>query len=380
MNFEYKGAAYSINCDWLQYSVLLDCTEPKMSCPEGYRVDVCQGNNVFEKRALVMDNCGRKILTLLWKPYSIKVLNPLLMTVQVANEGLYTNNILNSLQLVKSITKCTYNGIGRFDICCDFSMNEKKFQMVKHLNSGHYYVERKSEGSAFWHEVKRNDHKHKVTHCLSWGSKHSEIKVKLYDKTRELGITSDSMGEKPWIVREWDKIGVDRNNAWRLEFSLTSNGQLRYNERQITLDDLANPYWLACVYIDLYYTRFVTRINQGKKKGHHNGDEKVFLIILPTDAAKLYWASNTNERTESAPAIKLLRTLLGQIDNEALVADKDTFKQYSDTILNVVATYGLEDYCSERLGVSCADFLDSCYKQAGSGVNEHILSLNRLLN
>lgn len=379
MYFLYKDNPYAINCDWLQYSVNLFRTDPSISCPPTYRVELCQGNNVFEKRALVFDKNGRKTLTLLWQPYS-SVLNPLLMTVQVANEGLYSGNILSSLDLTKQIVDCQFNSVGRFDVCCDFSMTDKRFETIKHLNSGHYYVERKGEGSNFWHEEKLGDHKHKVTHCISWGSKHSEIKVKLYNKTRELGMDNGGQPEKPWIVKEWETIGIDKQHAWRLEFSLTSNGQLRYNDNQIFLNNIASPSWLMRVYFDLYYSRFVTRINQGRKKGHHNDDKRVFLIPLPSDGEKIAWKASNNNTTESLPAVKLLRSMLHQLENEALVADKPLFKSYTDTILDVVTTHHLEEYFERCFCVNAHDYLNSLNSNAGEGVNIQNVSISKLID
>lgn len=379
MYFLYKDNPYAINCDWLQYSVNLFRTDPSISCPPTYRVELCQGNNVFEKRALVFDKNGRKTLTLLWQPYS-SVLNPLLMTVQVANEGLYSGNILSSLDLTKQIVDCQFNSVGRFDVCCDFTMNDKRFETIKHLNSGHYYVERKGEGSNFWHEEKLGDHKHKVTHCISWGSKHSEIKVKLYNKTRELGMDNGGQTEKPWIVKEWETIGIDKHHAWRLEFSLTSNGQLRYNDNQIFLNNIASPSWLMRVYFDLYYSRFVTRINQGRKKGHHNDDKRVFLIPLPSDGEKIAWKASNNNTTESLPAVKLLRSMLHQLENEALVADKPLFKSYTDTILDVVTTHHLEEYFERCFCVNAHDYLTSLSSNAGEGVNIQNVSISKLID
>lgn len=379
MYFNYHGNNYAINCDWLQYSVFLGFSDPELKCPEGYRIDLCQGNNIFEKRAIVMDQHGVKILTLLWKPYS-KILNPNIMTVQVANVGLYTKQILSSLDLVKEIVWCQFNSLGRIDICCDFDMNAERMKVVKHLNSGHYYVERKSEGSVFWHEIKQKDQKKKNIHCLSWGSKNTEIKVKLYNKTRELGVGNTTDIEKPWIVEEWDNAKIDKNNAWRLEFSLKSNGQLRYNERQILLSDIANEFWLATVFIELFYNRFITRVNQGKREGHKNKDKRIFLLDLPQEFTQIYWANNESNKPESIPAIKLLRSLLSQLSNEALIADKGLFKEYCNTITEVVTKHHLENYFETRFGVNCVDYLANEAANAGSGVNQTILNPSKLLS
>lgn len=379
MYFTFKNDNFAINCDWLQYSVTLVQREPTLTCPEGYRIEQCQGNNIFENRALVFDPHGRKLLTLLWKPYS-SVLNPLIMTVQVANQGLYIGEIESSLNLVKQIVCCTFNSIGRFDVCCDFTMTDKRAEMVKHLNSGHIYVERKSEGSAFWHEIDQNGFKHKQTHCISWGSKTSEIKVKLYNKTRELGMTNGGEPEKPWIVEEWNKAGIDKTHAWRLEFSLKSNGQLRYKDRQVLLENIASPSWLARVFFDLYASRFVTRINQGKKKGHHNEDKRVYLIDLPRDGETLAWQTVSKRFTETQAAVKLLRNMLRNFQNEALVADKNLCREYADTVKMVIDTHNLWEYFERTFNEAPSTWLASVVNEAGQGINEKILSIDKLIN
>ena len=379
MYFAYKGDNFAINCDWLQYSVMLYNQEPELRCPDNYRVELCQGNNVFKHRALVYDNHGRKVVTLLWCPYS-STLPPLVMTVQVANEFLYNGNIMSSLPLVKQIVDCVFNSIGRFDICCDFSMTDRRLQMVKHLNSGHYYVERKTEGSVFWHEVEIKGHKHKQTHCISWGSKTSEIKVKLYNKSRELGLLGNGEPEKPWIIDEWKNAGIDKLNAWRLEFSLKSNGQLRWKDVPILLDNVSSPSWQSRVFFDLYYSRFVTRINQGRKKGHHNMDERVFLMDLPKDGEKLKWQASLSRDMESQPAVKLLRSLMRNFENEALIANKALVKTYTNTILDVVTTHGLEEYFERAFQTNAVDFLNAIEANSGTGVNMQNVSISKLIN
>lgn len=379
MYFKFRDNGYCINCDWLQYSVYLDTVTPKIECPEGYRVELCQGNNIFEHRALVFDKNGRKVLTLLWKPYS-SVIDPHIMTVQVGNECLYNGFILKSLELVKSITKCLFNSVGRFDICCDFLMTERKFEMVKHLNSGRYYVERKAEGSAFWHEVNENGFKRKKTHCISWGSKHSEIKVKLYNKSREIGLLGGGEPQKPWIVKEWETIGLDKLSVWRLEFSMSSNGQLRWNDQPIQLDNIASPSWLMRVFFDLYFARFVCRVNEGKKKGHHNEDRRVFIIDLPKDGEKLTWKTNENKQLEAMPAVALLRSLMRNLENEALLADKSLTQQYCNTIIDVVNTHYLGEYFERTFQTDPITFTDDVIQKAGATVTTQIANVNKLMN
>ena len=160
-----------INCDWLQYSVILAEDEPEFVCPDGYRLEILQGNNIFRNRILVWDLTGRKWLTLLWSPYSSR-LNSRLMTVQVGNELLYQSAINQSFRLLQEITDCSFNSLGRVDICADFQMDEDKMLCLKHLNSGHFYIQAKSEGSNWWHSNNKvlngRQFDYKTEHCLTW--------------------------------------------------------------------------------------------------------------------------------------------------------------------------------------------------------------------
>lgn len=390
MYFAFKGSKFAINCDWLQYSVILGHTDPILRCPEGYRIEECQGTNVYKYRALVIDSAGRKELTLLWHPHSSS-LNPLHMSVQVSNEFLYSGRILPSLELVKSIVDCTFNSIGRFDVCCDFEADTTTLEFISRLNTGRYYVERKREGSTFWHEVKDDDFRKKQIHCLSWGSKSSEIKVKLYNKSREIGLIgvpeTDKEGnpiepqpEKPWIVEEWKANNMDIKRIWRLEFSMKTGGQMRWNEIPIHIENIASPSWLMRVYFDMYYTRFITRVNQGKRKDHKNGDAQVFLFDLPKEGEKLKWAATIDHRTDSQPAVVLLRSLMRNFENEALMANIPLVQSYTTTCNEIIHHHGLEEYFERSFGCSSEKFFTEILDNAGRGVREAPVSISKLID
>lgn len=379
MYFDYNGDHFCVNCDWLQYSVVMDRTNPTFSCPPGYRIDLCQGNNIYEHRALVFDGTGRKLLTLLWKPYS-SILDPLIMTVQIANESLYSGLINKSNELLRSILPCYFNAIGRFDICCDFLATDKRLNMVKHLNSGHYYVERKTEGSGFWHQTEKKGYKHLQHHDLNWGGKTTDIKVKLYNKSRELGLPEAKEPDKPWIINEWNKAGLDKTKVWRLEFSMKTNGQLEWDKEPIKLHFITSPMWLVDIFSDLYYKRFVCRINQGKQAGHKNNDKRVFLFDWPTSYASLNWAETKERECESEPAILLLRSMLRNLDNEALKADKHLFESYTTNICDVVNTHHLEHYFERCFGKTANAYFAELCEHAGSGINEHTVEFSKLID
>lgn len=382
MYFTYKKNRYCVNLDWLQYSVHLHEPEPEILCPEGYRIELCQGNNIFEHRALVFDSRGAKYLTLLWKPYS-KVLPSNLMTVQVANEYLYLmsgEGVKWSFRDVQQIVDCTFNAIGRIDICVDWEGSSERDEFLRHLNSGHYYAQHKSEGSNWWHEVEKDGHKRKQLHCLTWGSQKSEIKVKVYHKSREQGLIGGDEPEKPWIVREWKANEMDIRNVWRLEFSLSGAGQLRYKGQPITLDNVASEQWCLDVLCELYHNRFVTRINQGRRQGHHNNDSRVYLFPFPTRSAGLAWADPKDRDYELPASITLLRSMMRQIDNPAVMASKLTFEEYATTILHIIQNHKLDGYFIRTYEQCPDEYFNNLWLNVGGGLRSCTPSPSRLMD
>jgi hypothetical protein len=303
------------------------------------------------------------------------------MTVQVANEYLYLDGgagIRWSFEDLQEIVDCTFNAIGRVDICCDFEGNEQRTQFVNHLNSGHYYAQHKTEGSTWWHEIGNGQTAKKQLHCLTWGSQKSEIKVKLYHKSREQGLINGNEAEKPWIVQQWKLNEMDIHNVWRLEFSLSGAGQLRWKGQPIKLENIADDEWLLDVFCELYNNRFVTRINQGRRNGHHNNDERVFLFPMPKRAAGLQWADPKGQDYELPAAITLLRAMMRQIDNPAVMAARPTFNDYTTTILNLIDNHHLTGYFLRTYDKIPEIYFSELWENVGTGIRHTTPSPARL--
>ena len=378
----YSNSTFIFNCDWLAFSVLIESDEPEFVCPDGIRIEFCQGNNIFEHRALIFSARGEKLLTLLWKPYSA-ILNKRVMTVQVANQSLYVQDgmgILWAWELLQSIVTCTWNAVSRIDLCVDFEVSLREIEFFSHLNSNHYYVQGKREGSAWWHSASSDDFNKKQLHCLSWGAPKSEIKVKTYYKSREQNVLNGNAdtAEKPWIVQEWKEAGLDIKKIWRLEFSLTGAGQLSYNNQPITLDNVSNPQWIINTFLELYHTRFITRINQGRRVGHKNNDRRIFLLNIPKRARSLRWKESTNDTTECPPAIKLLRSLMHNLDNTCVMASRQTFDIYAGAIVDFVTLHKLDGYFLRTWQQHPQDYFEDLYQEIGCGIHKLVLSPNRL--
>ena len=379
MYFCYKGHSYTCNCDWLQYSVILKQPDSPLQCPEGYRIEQYQGNNIFQNRALVYDIDGRKLMTLLWRPYS-KILRADVMTCQISNELLYTHGILAAQTLLEEICDCEFNAIGRLDICLDYEADDRRLRFLRHLNSNHYYVQHKSEGSTWWHTSQQDGYGKKQLHCLTWGSAHSEIKVKIYHKSREQGLVGGDTPEKPWIIDEWKTVGMDIHNVWRIEFSLCGAGQLRWQDKPISLTDVSTSGWLLGVFLDMYHNRFICRTNSGKRHGHHNDDKRVYLLDLPLLIKHLTWQETHGDDHEVAAAITLLRSMMRQIDNPAIQCDRTLYANYTMTIRDLIRRGRLEGYFTRMVGEHPSVYFNELERQIGSGVVEKIANPAQLFD
>ena len=375
MNFEYNNTAYCVNCDWLQFSVTLNEADPELQCPFGYRLEVLPGNNIFRHRAILWDSVGNRHFTILWCPYS-KLLSSLLMTCQFDNHILYADAIMQTFRLLQSVVNCEFNSMGRIDICCDFETNPRLMSVIRQLWVGDVYVQRKSEGSAFWHAD--NSENGRFVHCMSWGSKTSEIKVKLYNKTRELGVDEQGVAvEKQYIVDQWQQSGLKVSNIWRLEFSLVTSGQLKVDDKAITLEDVANTRWLLDTFLSLYEKRFVCRFNDYRRKGHHNDDRPCVFLMLPSSSAEIKWKESEAEPKASTEAIALLRKLVSLLDMKMCVVDDEMFQSVGSSILQLCNDKGCRAYFKFFLGASPEDWLQERFQQNGTGCHEETPSLKQ---
>lgn len=382
MYLRYHDSTYSLNCDWLQYSVLSSTENPAFTCPDGYRFELCQGNNIFSKRGLLYNAKGEKVLTLLWAPYS-KVLNKRLMTVQVANQFLYEGGLASSFPLVQSLVDCVFNAMGRVDLCLDFQLQGYQLDIIKHIRSGHIYVQNKQEGSDWWHVEEHRSREKKAVHCLSFGSMSSEIKLKVYNKSRELGLAGGELAgvevQKPWIVNSWKGAEFDVQYVWRVEFSLKGTGQMNWNGEKMSLADLEDPGWISKAFLNLYHERFICRYNQGRTTDKHNRDRRVYLLDLPTSDMELAW-NELSEVTEEFPhAIKLLRDLMRTLNNPAVMCNRHVFRSVANSVLEVCRMHQLERYFTMWFGKAPEDYMSELVTHVGLGIHEMVVPPERFM-
>lgn len=359
-----------LHCDWLQYSVHTATLEPELYCPDGYRLDIYPGNNIFRNRAILSDADGQKILTLLWSPYSRK-LSKYLMTVQVANYYLYCDAIMWADRLLHQVVDCTYNSMGRFDLCCDFTCDRATFLKIRKLASGAAYVERKSVDSVFRHRYAYDESEAPVLspHCLHWGQASTEIRPKLYNKTYELDPLGNREYEKPYIVERWREAGLDERHVWRLEFSVTGASTLLVNGDKVTLEKITNYQWLLDTYCSFVNERFRCRYNDGRKSKSANNDRRMWLIFLGQSKADVNWRLTGDKVSPKSESIKILHKLMAMLESTVCVANAKVFRCVCDTMAQLIEDKDVRIYFQARYGCTLQMFINQ--RSANNGLGVH---------
>lgn len=282
-----------VSIDWLSFSVTLALSPEEkragavLACPPGCSLVELGGTNIYKRRVLVLDDGGNKVLTLLLNPYS-KVIPADSMFCEVGNRWLYSS-LDWVLPFVFSIHEGSFLSLSRLDICCDFNPDVAQMFCIESLQTGAVYVAGKREGSMFYdyHLPPDGGKQERVARCLSWGSKCSNIKWKLYNKSLEMYevVEGKKWCNKPWIEECWKKEGLDVDNVWRLEVSITSAAGYDFHGDKLAWW-ITSPEAYLRLFWDMVDTRFVIRANQGHKC--RKWDEIIDFLVRPADLGGAY--------------------------------------------------------------------------------------------
>lgn len=363
----------TLHCDWLQYSVILQECEPELECPGGYRLDIYPGNNIFRHRAILSDDVGEKLATLLWSPYSSK-LNARLMTVQIANRVLYYDGIAIVENLVQQVVPHYFNSMGRVDLALDFNVTPERWSLIRKLSTGAAYVERKGDGATWWHNETSATGPVRVPHCINWGSHSTEIKPKLYNKVRELDPGGTGDYEKPYIVQRWEEAGMSIHGVWRLEFALHGISSLLVGDKSITTEDVRSSSWLLETMQKLISTRFRLRYNEGMRTRKGNNDPRAVLVDIGESSNDITWAASSSRDVASGQSVTLLRRLLADLEQPAVMANDALFQSMTNTLITLVDSNRLDGYMMKKTKHTIREYVTELYAQVGTGRYEALPS------
>lgn len=359
--------------DWLSYSVRLALTpeeietQPIMVCPDGFSLVEYPGTNMFKKRAIVYDTNGDKIITLLWQPHS-SIIDSRNMLVEVANPLLYTTKYLHLPELLQKIHCCTWVSLSRLDLATDFQPTTAQQQIIDMLQQGSIYVQGKREGT-MWHSYDcAAKYVSRQPHQMAWGNKASQIKWKLYNKSKEIFETTPTgrtWCNKPYIADYWQRNGfaTDRD-TWRLEVSIMGSGQLQWHGHRLAWDIVSDPETYTSLYYDLYGTRMKMRLNQGHTNKRY--DEVIEFLKTPgTEPERIRKAEPGEERTRVTYA-STLRALVKELDRPEIMATPAIHQPILDTLGHIVKISGLGGYFSAMMGQGFEDWAEDYTNKRGT--------------
>lgn len=348
------------NLDWLAFSIKLIPTPEErtsgtfsMKCPQGYKLFSLNGTNIYKNRAILYNKGGQKVLTLLWHPHS-KMLPFDTCLVEVANEFLYSSLVW----LYETLGKChqyVFSNLSRVDICCDFSPDQRQAKIIDDLANNKCYVAGKREGSMF-HTFSQDSPKvGRIAHCISWGSKRSNIKWKLYNKTKEIFIFDDGGNRyctKPYIVEAWERVGIDKENAWRLEVSINPASKFEMFGEVLHLRHLINKAFFVDELFDAMYTnRFVIRKNEGKKDKSNN----TRVHLLDIDKMPRVTQREPTHTLEVAEYVSGLLSAMKERAKAEVQANDQVLTLWTNTAVSICRLGHLEEYFLKTFGKPIED-------------------------
>lgn len=342
-----------INLDWVSYSVTLALSYTEratghavLTAPQGYTLIECShGTPQYKRRALLMDEQGNKVATLLLEPHS-SIINPQDMFVEVANSMLYREKGAQTVRdLVQQCHEASFRSLSRIDVACDFQPDEHQRAVIAALEHTDMYVQGKRSGCQFHSYTMPTDggKVQKAPIQLAWGSKVSSVKWKLYNKTLEITEMDDrgrTWCSKPYIPARWAAAGMGSDGVWRLECSLTGASSYDWRGSKVGWPLIEEETWEAWYY-DMLATRFVIRQNQGH--ACRKNDREVELIENRGDDHQRLREREGGDTKEAPDHATTLRALIKELDRPEVAytpAIRDTLLTATYNLLNHAHLHG----------------------------------------
>lgn len=358
-----------VSCDWLQwtgYARNRVSGQFDICCPETYRLEILGGTNVFQHRGILYDYRGRKVLTILWAPYS-RAMNKDLIMFEVSNYWLYTTMLPQIVEVTQQVVPYFYCGLARFDLCCDFEFKREQNRIVSNLYKGKWYVSNKKDGANWWKTIVQRQ----FPNQLSFGSKHSDVKWKVYDKSLELGVSSKHP-EKPYIFRQWEALGMDIYGVWREEVSCRMGNKLTFQGHKLELEDIIDNYKMFHIFKELEERRFIIR--KGHKHTRSTRDERVWLFKLPDyrdtwvqQNGELGTRKGESEKADNLAVINMNK-LMQVLESPVARMNVTLWNSTADALFELVVNFNLAKYFETKMAMKIDKYLEVEFSKCGAGV------------
>lgn len=350
-----------ISIDWLSFSYNLTLTkeeylgdEIKMYIPGSCSAEFLDGTKVFNRRMVVRDISGRKILTLLYDPKS-SLIPKRICLCEVANVCLYDESWRDICMLVQRMHAGSFNSLSRLDIACDF--DEIGDDVAKMFDESLIYVQKKKEGCMFYDTMEKDGYVIRKPRQISFGSKTSKVKWKLYNKSKEIKVS-----HKEYIEHMWHEEGMDLSkDIWRLEVSLTRVSSLQcLNKDNIDLLDFReflerqSYYWLFPTF---YTNNFVCRKNEGRAGNKYNPNPLFDFLDMynKDDVSKLSVKSAVlpaKKYVADKEVLEVFFRMVTDLQKEVVRRHFSVADNMLSAIRNMMNVFCLEDVLKDVCGVT----------------------------
>lgn len=364
-----------VSTDWFGLSIRL--LDEVGKAPRGFSWEEYEGGtNVWGKRRALYNCYGERVFTLLSAPKS-SIIGRDMALFEVSNEWLYHGIGVNGcLKLLRRMVPFDMVSLSRLDMCADFVPTKGLAETIFELGKGSIYCSGKRSGSGFWSincddwmpEMWKNK---RIPHCISWGHKTSDVKWKLYYKSKEL--RDEYRGKafaKPYIVDLWRECGLDVNNVWRLEVSIKHPNKLTLDGNFVNYD-----VWYKNT-LNLYKSLYVYRFQLKKDEGHTDKSNDEIVPFLPIkDASVIRCRLYDGEDSRSA-RISLLRNLVKSLEQPEVYLDVPTRRDVVGTIDGIVRRDNLVRYFEAMVERPYEEWLES-YTDSDS--NERFPMMSQLV-
>lgn len=356
-----------LSVDWLSLSLRL--FRPLSRCPEGHRWAYYSPTNVWSSRWVLYNDYGDKVFTILFQPRS-SIIEASRAVLEVANEWLYHGIGINGV--LKLLEKCfdssrygndgippfSVAGISRVDLAADFCPDEAQADVIRGLNDTRYRVAGKQNGSGFWSTVKSDRlspmWQNYCPHDMNWGHKTSDVKWKLYYKSKELQDEAGGFGwSKPYIVDMWREVGLDEANVWRLEVSLRNCNNFDFMGEKLTFQRFMHSG--SNLFQSLYTSRFQVQENQGHKD--KTNDRRVPFL----EVGALRGAFKVHREQHLAghnSCLTLLRHLYNDAMTEQVMISEDAREAVIKALERIIEAHKLQNYFREVAGMDFDNWVE----------------------
>ena len=359
-----------LSVDWLALSLRLE--ERPSGCPAGHRWAFYSPTNVWASRWCLFNEYGEKIFTLLFQPRQ-SIIHPRAALLEVANEWLYHGLGISGI-LLKFAEVCRFQiqGISRLDLAVDFNPDTMQAEIIRGLNTGKYYVAGKSNGNGWWH-VNRDKFypemwQGRIPHDMNWGHKTSDVRWKLYYKTKELRDNASNAGwDKPYIVDMWRDVGLDVTNVWRLEASIHNCNTFNFMGERLTFDRFMHSG--SDLFQALYTSRFTVALDEGHKD--KTNDKRVPLLDVGElrDAFKV---RRNDSLVEHNGRLTLLRHLVNDVQKEEVLISDVAREAVVEAIEKIMEQDRFERYFEAMTGQTFDDWREWLRVKAYYFGEEHL--------